>query len=118
MGAQLLMRWLVASLIALSVNATGLGIQGPDGLGWFHIQSQGTSNQVQILERSLDLGEWTEAGLFHDGPFDHAQPTPLIEGTRYFRLRTRPRTAASAPSEAIVAESGYSPPIPTPRSVL
>ena len=120
MGAQLLMRWLVASLIALSVNATGLGIQGPDGLGWFHIQSQGTSNQVQILERSLDLGSWTEAGLFHDGPFDHAQPTPLIEGTRYFRLRMRPRTAADegrnqfaveadpfmVPSYATMAEPG------------
>ena len=89
-----MMRWLVASLFALSVNAAGLGIQGPDDLGWFHIQSQGTSNQVQILERSLDLGHWTEAGLFHDGPFDHAQPTPLIDGTRYFRLRSRPRTTA------------------------
>ncbi|MFM7214482.1 MAG: PEP/pyruvate-binding domain-containing protein [Verrucomicrobiota bacterium] len=120
MGSQLMMRWLLASLFALSIKAAGLGIQGPDDLGWFHIQSPGASNQVQILERSLDLGEWTEAGLFHDGPFDHAQPTPLIDGTRYFRLRMRPRTTAddgrnqfaveadpfTVPSHASMAEPG------------
>lgn len=91
---EILARVLLVVCLGLAAQASGLGIQGPDDLGWFHIQSPGTSNQVQILERSIDLGNWTEAGLFHDGPFDHAQPTPRVDSTRYFRLRTRPLTAA------------------------
>ena len=94
MGCRCLTRGLIAFLFCLASTATDLGIRGPDPLGWIHVHSSGTSNKVQIVERSLDLTTWAEAGLFHDGPFDLAQTTPSADHTRFFRLKVRGRTAS------------------------
>ena len=97
MGVPPRIQGLLAALLGLALcashlSAAGLEILGPDALGWLHVRNEGSSNQVQILERSLDLTTWSEAGLFHDGPIDHAQPTPLVDRTRFYRLKARPRT--------------------------
>jgi hypothetical protein len=49
---------------------------------------------VQVLESSKDLKIWGETAVFHDGPFDFADVTATTNGTRYFRVSSRPRTAA------------------------
>lgn len=46
---------------------------------------------MQILQSSINLSTWSEAAVFHDGPFDFADLTASTNSTRYFRVVSRAR---------------------------
>lgn len=66
----------------------------PEASAWPRLRSDGESNRVQTLQASPDLSVWSEAAVFHGGPFEFADVTAGTNGTRYFRLTSRTKTAA------------------------
>lgn len=84
---------LVWSIGWMARGAT-LEVALPDANGWPRLRSDGEANRVQLLQASPDLSNWSEAAVFHGGPFEFADVTAGTNGTRYFRLASRTKTAA------------------------
>lgn len=85
---------LLACGMGWMARSATLEVAPPDANGWHRLRSAGESNRVQVLQASVDLGTWTEAGVFHGGPIDFADVTAPTNTSRYFRVVSRARTAA------------------------
>ncbi|HAB15879.1 MAG TPA: hypothetical protein DCE44_05460, partial [Verrucomicrobiales bacterium] len=70
-----------------------LAASPPDVRGWIGLQSPGKSNTVHVIEASINLMDWHEAAVLHDGPFTFRDVTAPAERARFFRLQSRPKTA-------------------------
>lgn len=91
-------RWLVglalSGLVTVAGAAPELDVTAPDAFGWIHLRSAGETGRVQVLQGSPNIVSWSEAALFHDGPFDFADVTAPTNAARFFRLVSRAITAA------------------------
>ena len=99
--------WYTAGLVALWLMshwllAVDLVVDRPDAQGWLRLSSEGQTDRVQTLQRSVDLRTWTDIALLQDGPWKFPDTTAgLTMDPAFYRVQLRLRQAGDDAKNAV-----------------